>query len=321
MGGLCTTNVQTLPDPKSVLKDTEIPEWVSTGGQKLFQQAAELAQGDFPLFQGDRISTYQDINDPNAVSKLTGREQTGLQLLEDEGDSYRPYVERAGEVASEIGQQRIDPAAFGAEDAARYSDIYTSAVQPALQDVSDVFGRSRNELNAAATKAGAYGGSRQGVEGAELVRGEARERGKILTEAGRSGLEFGAQQFERDRAAGERAFDLNQASRKIELGANQALGPLVQGLMQQQAQGLIGAGEAERSLDKSALEMAYRDYVEQREYPFTAANFALGALKGLPFETREFSLQRGGEMIQSPSVYGQTMGGLGALASAYKLLA
>ena len=67
--------------------------------------------------------------------------------------------------------------------------------------------------------------------------------------------------------------------------------------------------------------MAYRDYVEQREFPFTAVNFAMGALKGLPFETREFSLQRGGQTIQSPSVYGQTMGGLGALASAYKLFA
>jgi len=320
MGGLCTTNVQTLPDPKSVLKNTEIPEWVSTGGQKLFQQASELAQGDFPLFEGDRVSTYQDINDPNAVSKMTTREQTGLKLLEDEGDVYKPYLERAGEVASEIGKQRIDPSAFGAEDAARYSDIYTSAVQPALQDVTDVYNRNRNELGAAAARAGAFGGNRQGIESAELTRGEARERGRILAEAGRGGLEFGAQQFERDRAAGERTFDLNQASRKLELGAQQSLAPVAQGLMQQQAQGLIGAGEAERQLDQSALEMAYRDYVEQREYPFTAVNFALGALKGLPFETREFSLQRGGEMIQSPSVYGQTMGGLGALASAYKLL-
>ena len=60
--------------------------------------------------------------------------------------------------------------------------------------------------------------------------------------------------------------------------------------------------------------------MEQRAVPFTSVNFALGALKGLPFETREFTMQRGGEFIQTPSVYGQTIGGLGALASAYKLL-
>ena len=160
---------------------------------------------------------------------------------------------------------------------------------------------------------------------------EKQERGNILSQAGRQGLEFSASQYERDRQAAERAFqlggeerrtnfDLNQASRRMELEAQQSLAPQVQGLIQQEAQGLIGAGEAERLLDQQALEIAYRAYVEQREYPFTALNFAIGALKGLPFETREFTMQRGGEFIQSPSVYGQTMGGLGALASAYKLL-
>ena len=170
-----------------------------------------------------------------------------------------------------------------------------------------------------------------GMEAAELTRGEARERGRLLSEAGRQGLEFASGQFERDRGAAERQFqlnqaarqtdfDLNQASRRMELEAVTSLAPLVQGLVQQEAQGLIGAGEAERLLDQQALEMAYRDYVEQREFPFTSVNFALGALKGLPFETREFTMQRGGEFIKTRSVYGQTIGGLGTLASAYKLL-
>ena len=170
-----------------------------------------------------------------------------------------------------------------------------------------------------------------GLEGAELTRGEARERGKLLSEAGRAGLEFASGQYERDRAAAERQFelnriagqtdfDLNQAGRRIELEAQTKLAPLAQGLVQQESQGLIASGEAQRMLDQQALDLAYRDYVEQREYPFTAVNFAIGALKGLPFETREFCMQRGGECVQTPSVYGQTMGGLGALASAYKLL-
>jgi hypothetical protein len=320
MGGLCTTNVQVLPDPKEVLKETQIPEWVSAGGQKLFQQAAGLAQSDFPLFEGARLPTYEDIKDPGGVSKLTEQEQKGLGLLEEEGDIYEPYLQRAGEVATDIGAQRIDPSEFGAVELEKYAPIYEQAVQPALEDVSETFARRRRELNAAAAKAGAYGGGRQGAESAILTGEEARERGRILSESGRGGLEFAAGQFERDRGAGERAFDLNQASRKIELGAAQSLGPLAQGLMQQEAQGLIGAGEATRKLDEEALRLAYTDYVEQREFPFTQTNFALGALKGLPFETREFSMQRGGQFIPTPSVYGQTMGGLGALASAYKLL-
>ena len=76
---------------------------------------------------------------------------------------------------------------------------------------------------------------------------------------------------------------------------------------------MLGAGEAERTLDTQALELAYRDFVEQREYPFSSLNFAIGALKGIPYETREFAMQ-------SPSVYGQTIGGLGSLYSAYRML-
>ena len=336
MGGLCTTNVQVLPDPKEVLKETEIPEWVSAGGQKLFQQAAGLAQSDFPLFEGARLPTYEDINAPGEISKLTEQEQKGLGLLEAEGDIYEPYLQRAGEVATDIGAQRIDPSAFGATEFGaaelqKYAPIYREAVDPALADVTETFSRRRRDLDAAAARAGAYGGGRQGVESGILTGEEARERGRILSEAGRGGLEFASGQFERDRGAQERAFqlttgaeerafDLNQASRKLELGASQALAPLAQGLLQQEAQGLIGAGEATRKLDEEALRLAYNDYVEQREFPFTAVNFALGALKGLPFETREFSMQRGGQFVPTPSVYGQTMGGLGALASAYKLL-
>tara|TARA_R100001015_G_C4629962_1_gene191223 strand:+ start:1560 stop:2570 length:1011 start_codon:yes stop_codon:yes gene_type:complete len=335
MGGLCTTNVEVLPDPKEVLTDTEIPEWVSEGGQKLFQQAAELAESEFPAFEGQRIATFEDIDDPDAISKLTGREQRGLQLLEEQSDVYQPYIQRAGEVAADIGAQRLGARdfnfdAFGQSDVDRFAPIFQSAVSPSLADVSETFAREKRDLDLQAGKTGAFG-DRSGIEQAELTRGEARERGRLLSEAGRQGLEFAASQYERDRQAAERAFqltgeerksafDLDQASRRMELEAVQSLAPQVQGLVQQEAQGLIGAGEAERLLDQQALEIAYRDYVEQREYPFTSLNFAIGALKGLPFETREFTMQRGGEFIQTPSVYGQTMGGLGALASAYKLL-
>jgi hypothetical protein len=592
MGGLCTSDVKVLPDPKEVLKDTQIPEWVSTGGQKLFQQAAELGASPFPEFTGDRIATYGDISAPGETSKFTEREQKGLSLLDTQGDIYKPYLERAGEVAKDIGSQRLEsrefyPESFGgggylppwndpriyaqqqpgpsrydrpmpvnvrggaggppniypdgslrneklhllqqptydpfegftgpktpaeAGQAGRgagqfltpefkqylqdsgysidetpttydagtiiynpqgqqvsmedwgsqgispsdprgelredmggpmaqgglqappgppqgvaplpgppggygdfprppgvqpspppspspvggaptyemhqswspeqqadwdrygefgaldrpgltpgkptgqspprdpetgkilpgwldpirpsfpdnYAGMYQEAIEPALQDVSETFARQRRDLGAAAGRTGAFG-DRAGLESAELARGEARERGRLRQEAGAKGLEFSSAQFERDRAARERAFEMNrasrerqfdleQSSRRMEMEAQERLAPAAQGLIQQQAQGLIGAGEAQRALDQQALEMAYRDYVEQREYPFTALNFAMGALKGMPYDTREYSMQRGGQFIQSPSVYGQTMGGLGALASAYKLL-
>ncbi len=72
-------------------------------------------------------------------------------------------------------------------------------------------------------------------------------------------------------------------------------------------------------MDQRALDLAYSDYVEQRERPYQMANFALGALQGVPYETRTIGLEEGRQYAQSPSIYGQTIGGLGSLASAYYL--
>ena len=131
-------------------------------------------------------------------------------------------------------------------------------------------------------------------------------------------------QYEQDRAArfgaedaARSGFETEEASRLRATEALQGFAPLTQGLRDQAASGLFTAGQARRQLDQQALDMAYADYVEQREYPYSQLNFALGALQGVPSDTRNISLSQGQQFIQSPSVYGQTLGGLGALASAY----
>jgi hypothetical protein len=72
-------------------------------------------------------------------------------------------------------------------------------------------------------------------------------------------------------------------------------------------------------LDQRALDLAYADYMDQREYPMEMVNFALGALSGTPYNTRSrrFDVQQG--YNTNPSVYGQLISGLGAGYSAYKM--
>ena len=98
------------------------------------------------------------------------------------------------------------------------------------------------------------------------------------------------------------------------------MAPLIHSLQQQQAAGLISAGEARRALDQRALDLAYADFVQQQQYTQEQLKFALGALKGVPYDTKQFSLSQGQQYVQSPSVYGQTIGGLGSLYGAYKML-
>ena len=73
MGGFCTQSTTTLPDPKSVLSGTQIPEWVSAAGRQLYEQSAEMAASPFPQYTGQRVATYGD-----ALDEQGNRIQVGM---------------------------------------------------------------------------------------------------------------------------------------------------------------------------------------------------------------------------------------------------
>jgi len=124
---------------------------------------------------------------------------------------------------------------------------------------------------------------------------------------------FGAEEARRQ------GFETDEASRIAQMNAYQNMGTLVTDLQNQAAAGLISSGEAQRLLDQRALDMAYADYLDQKMYPQEMVNFALGALSGTPYSTRNRTLELGSSYQANPSVYGQLISGLGAGYSAYRM--
>jgi hypothetical protein len=88
---------------------------------------------------------------------------------------------------------------------------------------------------------------------------------------------FGAQEAMRT------GFETDEASRIAQMNAYQNMAPLISDLQNQSAAGLISVGEAQRQLDQRALDLAYADYLDQKEYPYEQLNFAMGALSGTPY--------------------------------------
>ncbi len=119
--------------------------------------------------------------------------------------------------------------------------------------------------------------------------------------------------------AGRSTYETNEASRIQQMDAYQGMAPMVQDLQTQAAAGLIGAGEARRQLDQQALDLAYADYLDQKMYPQEMLNFTLGALAGTPYNTINRSYNTGSQMTANPSLFGQTLAGMGGLYSAYKM--
>ena len=389
MGSMCSVSVQNLPTSTKAVTGTQIPQWVSEAGKRLFQQSAELAKSPFPQYTGARVASYNG-------SKLSPEEQRAMGILG--RDSYSQFMNQASQAAGQLGQgyQRIptsqllgyDPAGGGMQfqpsppmqpvigtpmesaadtstdyvspgyrgatrqellgteqDLNRYSDVFQQAVDPAVEEIQRQFDLQRNIDAAQAAKSGAFGGSRAEIQRQLGISEQARRAGDLRKTAAVEGLQFGASQAERDRAARFQAEQLKRGQYETDVQARLAaeeaaragfeteesarlaqqkvltqMAPLIQSLQQQQAAGLISAGEARRALDQRALDLAYADFVQQQQYPQEQLKFALGALKGVPYDTKQFSLSQGQQYVQSPSVYGQTIGGLGSLYGAYRML-
>lgn len=328
MGSFCTVNTEPLPDPKKVISGTDIPEWVSAAGRQLYEQSAEIAAQDYPGYTGPRLATFGDDN-----SKLTADEQAGQDLLRQGTDSFQNYLDSASTMAGTLGggftgasSEDLLGESFSADAVKPFMDIYQSSLDPAVREIERQTDRNLIGDSANAVRAGAFGGARQGLREAETMTEGTRLASDLRAQAGRDALNFGAQRFDQERAARlavddatRRNFETDEASRLRATEQLQSFAPLAQGLNQEAAAALLASGGLTRDLDQRGLDLAYGDYLEQRQYPQEQLNFALGALQGVPYNTRTIGLEQGLQYAQTPSIYGQTIGGLGSLASAYYL--
>ena len=345
MGSFCTPSYSELPSSSDTYSAAEVPSWVSSAGRSLFEKAAEIAASDYPTYSGDRIATYGDDN-----SKLTDQEREGMSLLGSVSDTAQPYLDKFNTVSDTLGQgygaatreellggeYEFDP--FSLESAQGYMDIYQNAMNPAVREIEEQTIRSQMDARERASMGGGSFGSRLGImEGVASGEG-AQAAGDLRAKAGREGLDFAAGRFDVDRQFGAERFDTEranrfsaentlrsgyeteEASRRNQMDSYATAGTLAADLQTQTAKGLISSGEATRQLDQRALDLAYADYLDQREYPAEQLNFALGALAQTPYSKASRGYETSTKMSDDPSVYGQTIGGIGSLYSAYKMM-
>jgi len=292
-----------------------------------------------------------------AQSKFTSAEQQGMNLLTGpDSNSYQSYVDDAktatdalaggytGMTAEQlIGDPidsnvfNVDAGTFSAADAEPYMNMYQASQDESIRQLEREREQMQNKRAGEASMRGAVGGSRAEIGDMVGSAEYAAKMADLRAQAGTAGLEFGASRFDADRTArldqaqldrearfgaqkaGLAEYETEEAARVRKASELQSFAPLVQGLQEQEASGMITAGQAERELDQMALDMAYSDYVQQTEYPMSMVNFAIGALKGIPYEQQQFGLNTGSQYVETPSVYGQGISALGSLASAYAL--
>lgn len=278
--------------------------------------------------------------------------ETGERALE--YGSYDPqqfYAATVGEGGGPFGWSGVQHQNFDSSVADRYMSPYMEdVIDLAMKDVAQNTLEEQLYRDSEAANAGAFGGSRAAVQ-KQMALGQAQDRMMELNVQGRQAAFENAQnQFNQDRGAWMNAQRANQEAQLRSALANQGIGLEAQQLGEQSRQfganlGMEGLNVAQRSaglmadmqgqlekmqLDRikaqlgigqtredylqEQLDMAYNDFVNQRDHERMNLQFLSSLLQGVPISANQ-------DITTSSSGGGNPLAGgigtLGGLASIF----
>ena len=290
MGSIFKPSVTTVQAPSQSQTSYDIPEYFKEIQERTLRRGEQEFSKPYQAYQGQRIAQL----DPYEIQA---------------GNIYQnQIVPQSGQLAA-IGQ---DIATAGAQTydtatAQAYANPYEDrVVSGALTDLREAYGQTQKSMDASAVGAGAFGGSRQGIQnvlGAERFIESAGDTSARLRQAG---FESGANRFAQDRAT-----QMSGLGAKLGAAQNQI------GALQQASAGLAGFGTQARGIAQAGLAEGYRDFIEEREFGGNQVKQMIGALSGAPI--RSYGEERTGYTttpVAGASPFGQVAG---AAMAAYQL--
>ena len=213
------------------------------------------------------------------------------------------------------------------------SDIAASYMSPYTQNVVDVQKREAardaemqlQHLQSRAAQSQAYGGYRHGQQESNLSRQLAQQLGDIQARGQAAGYEDAYSRFIADREGrlagaklGLEGLGVDQQGRQLRqqaLSSLSTLAPQAAKSEQERLAALQGVGMARRGMTQEQMDMAYQDFLRQRDYPKSQIEWYSEILRGLtpqPNQQVETFSQRPGAF---QTLAGLGLGGLGLYKS------
>ena len=268
MGSIFKPQTTVVQAPSQQQTSYDIPQYFKDIQERTLKRAEEVGKRPYEAYTGQMIAPLSAL-EQQAANVAT------QQLL--------PQTQQL----RAIGEQRFTPTV-----AQQYMNPYESQViKGAIGDVEEQYQQAQRALSATAVGAGAFGGTRFGVERALGTERFLDQVGDISSRLRQAGFESGAARF-----AADRATQLNAAQGQL-AGLTGA------------AAGLSQYGGIERGIEQTQLAEAYRNFIEEREYPVEQVRQVVGALAGAPIRT--YGEERSGMVgtpVSGPSVFGQLAG-------------
>lgn len=306
----------------------EVPDWALPYYTDIIGKSKALSEEGYNPYPGQRITgDTADLNmSQDMIRNMAGQGSPGVL-------GAQGTMGDLGTMAGQLGAQQ--PGQFGATQgqtygfdptrqfdtaaAQQYMDPYMQTVVDRQQnDAYEQFQRMQAGRDASAVQAGAFGGSRQGVQQGIAEEALGRQLGDIQATGSQRAFEQAQMQFERDRDASMRTdlqradeaarvqgIDVSEQARVQGATADEAMRQRefqlqsmgfsadmareVASLSEraragdiQAAQLLEAQGLGEMARDQAGLDMGYQDFLRQQQFPQDQLATYSSILRGLP---------------------------------------
>jgi hypothetical protein len=302
---------------QQTVNNTSIPAYAQPYVESMLGQTQALTdinQNPYQSYGGERIAAFTPMQARSFqnVANMAPSSQigTGTDLATMSGLGSIGTANQLGQSGNQY--QRNATSMYGPGSIGDYMNPYLAqSLAPQLNLLSQQYGMKGAQEQGAATSAGAFGGSRnalmQGLnqqnqllaqqkaigEGYNTAFQNAQQAQQFGANLGLQGLQGKMAGYGQAGQAANTLGTLGQQQYTQGMGINQA---------QQQA-GAVQQAQAQQGLD-----MAYQDFLTQKNYPYTQLAFMSDMTRGLPLS------QTAQSVYKAPPNLGSQLGGLGMTA-------
>jgi len=279
--------------------ESNLSNWAGDYVTNMLGQGQALANLPYTAYMGPLTAGASPLQ--------TGAFQTATGLTTP--TSIGTAAKTAGDISTKAQGLTYAPttSTFDATQAATYMNPYLeSALKPQLDEARRQSQITQQQNAAKMTSAGAFGGGRQAILDAET------QRNLATTQAGITGQGYSTAY---DKAMAQFNADQARKAQEAQFGATYGLQGLQTGLQGAQAQGNLGATEAQTGLanlktqlDAGAIERGIESegiaadkaaFEEARANPYKMVQFQQSLLQGLPLAAQSYNMTAPSTLTQA----------------------
>jgi hypothetical protein len=298
-GGPTAVTAQSLTNEGFDLTKPFIQDVLEAGRAQFFEDTTDPETGDtiqqlapFEQFTGPRLADFSS-EQQEALTGLAALGRQGLATTPDLSSSA-PYFQQAKQQAG------LGSLAFTEADADRLMNPFLRGVTDTAkrEAIRQYEGTIQPKLDASAVQAGSFGGSRAAILEAEAQRNLQQQ----LSDIEERGL---ATAFEQ----AQRGFESERGRQLQSSALFSGLGEAAPAQAARELALLSSTGEAKQAQEQAALNLAEKDFIEQREFPLRQLQEYQSLVRGFPFTPSTYQVTT--QQQPQPSFGQQLLGTLG----------